>query len=1252
MSTIIVGLSCRACRDISSPAPSCSPADLRALLARAAELKADAARLPRAAGQGRRARLPEAVDAHARELRGRRRRARRPPDDPARRRDAARRAASRRATPRSCCRATSTRSASAPVPTRWSRSSPSTRSVPVFNMLTDGHHPCQALADLLTLREAFGTLEGLRLAYVGDGNNVARSLALLGATGGRRGRRRPRPPATRSAGVRERRATRSEAVRGAHAVYADVWVSMGDEATADARRAALAPYRIDDALLDRAAPDAIALHCLPAHPGEEITARGPLRPAPAHLGPGREPPSRAEGAAGMAARYDAIGRTYTVTRGTDSRIAARIWDGLGAARTVLNVGAGTGSYEPPDREVTALEPSAVMLAQRPPGAAPVVAGIAEALPFADASFDATMGALTLHHWSDFRAGAAELRRVARDRVVLFTWDPAFGDAHWLGREYIPATRETTAGFASIDEQAAALGATSRRAGPVGLPRWLLQRVLAPARGVPRPGRARRHLGAPALRPDAVAAGLERLRAISTAARGRAVTPTCWSATRSTSDTACSWRSPAANSAAPGTGSAVHPVPSSETHAATEVVRLLVALERVAQHDRSVAFQPPPRGRRRRARRPPTSALRDCAKKLRAADAASAQAHQAARRRPPSSRRGRPRQPHALRDALRKGVVLTTDGLKEAIDDAVKRGRITRKDATDARRRTSSRPGARRPTASEPDIEQLLGKGRRAPRSPATSRCARSTGPAARGRRADVPDHPVRRPHRRPGRERLNDLTPAELRKVRDYEKRNDNRKSVLSAIERKLSRATLEAMDGLPHRPARARRRARADGRRRSPSAAPASRAATATSSSSATPSPATACARWSPSASATTARRARVEVARRPAPDRIAPRRRPSGRAVAGAALRAPARDQGRAGRRRAAPHRPARRLRAATPIVPAVEQWRYRNKLEYSFGTGPDGELVCGFHAPGSWEDIEHVEDCLLASERGNAARARRSQWCRAQGLERLRPPRAAGLAAQPRRARGPAHRRAAGAPRDLRRRRARPRPASPRRSTPTSVLWTRAAGVGETTAGGDTELARRRRAPSDEELGELRFRISAPTRSSRRTPRWPRCSTALAAEHAGLQGWERVYDLFCGIGTIGLSLAPRAGEVWGLEIVEEAIADAIANARGQRDRQRALLRRRRAPGAARARRAGGPPRRARRRPAARGPLGRRSCAASSRPRPKRIVYVSLQPDDARAQRRAARSRRATRCARVRPVDMFPQTPHIECVALLERV
>jgi SAM-dependent methyltransferase len=161
----------------------------------------------------------------------------------------------------------------------------------------------------------------------------------------------------------------------------------------------------------------------------------------------------------MAARYDRIGRTYTATRGTEPRIAARIWGALGDARTVVNVGAGAGSYEPPDRDVTAVEPSAVMIAQRPPDAAPAVQASAEALPFEDASFDAAMAVLTIHHWSDFATGAAELRRVARDRVVVLSWDPTYAGRFWLSADYFPEAwrTEDVANFPSLAEQAAAFG---------------------------------------------------------------------------------------------------------------------------------------------------------------------------------------------------------------------------------------------------------------------------------------------------------------------------------------------------------------------------------------------------------------------------------------------------------------------------------------------------------------------------------------------------------------------------------------------------------------------------------------------------------------------------------------------------------------------------------------------------------------------------------------------------------------------------
>jgi ornithine carbamoyltransferase len=143
--------------------------------------------------------------------------------------------------------------------------------VPVVNMLSPEHHPCQALADLMTLREAFGSLEGRVLAYVGDGNNVARSLAVVGAIAGLEVRIAA-PDGYQLTGTDAVLTDDpEEAVAGADAVYTDVWVSMSDsEDTAAARRQALAPYAITDELLDKAGPDAIALHCLPAHPGEEI----------------------------------------------------------------------------------------------------------------------------------------------------------------------------------------------------------------------------------------------------------------------------------------------------------------------------------------------------------------------------------------------------------------------------------------------------------------------------------------------------------------------------------------------------------------------------------------------------------------------------------------------------------------------------------------------------------------------------------------------------------------------------------------------------------------------------------------------------------------------------------------------------------------------------------------------------------------------------------------------------------------------
>jgi SAM-dependent methyltransferase len=165
-------------------------------------------------------------------------------------------------------------------------------------------------------------------------------------------------------------------------------------------------------------------------------------------------------------KYDDIGRTYARTRATDPRIAAVIWEALGDARAVVNVGAGTGNYEPPDRDVTAVEPSAVMIAQRPPGAAPAVQAAAEELPFEDGSFDAAMAILTLHHWTDWRRGLQELHRVAA-RVVVLSWDPTFAGRLWFSADYFPELiDEDIRLFPSLADQAGELRATQVSAVPI------------------------------------------------------------------------------------------------------------------------------------------------------------------------------------------------------------------------------------------------------------------------------------------------------------------------------------------------------------------------------------------------------------------------------------------------------------------------------------------------------------------------------------------------------------------------------------------------------------------------------------------------------------------------------------------------------------------------------------------------------------------------------------------------------------------
>ncbi|QOV41359.1 methyltransferase domain-containing protein [Streptomyces ferrugineus] len=136
------------------------------------------------------------------------------------------------------------------------------------------------------------------------------------------------------------------------------------------------------------------------------------------------------------ATYDSIGATYAVTRRPDPRIAARIHRALGDPATVINVGAGTGSYEP-SQTVLAVEPSSVMIAQRPAGSAPALEAAAESIPLADDSADAAMALLTVHHWSDLEAGIGELRRIARRRIVVLTFDPDVNHGFWLLDEYLP-----------------------------------------------------------------------------------------------------------------------------------------------------------------------------------------------------------------------------------------------------------------------------------------------------------------------------------------------------------------------------------------------------------------------------------------------------------------------------------------------------------------------------------------------------------------------------------------------------------------------------------------------------------------------------------------------------------------------------------------------------------------------------------------------------------------------------------------------
>jgi 23S rRNA (uracil1939-C5)-methyltransferase len=332
--------------------------------------------------------------------------------------------------------------------------------------------------------------------------------------------------------------------------------------------------------------------------------------------------------------------------------------------------------------------------------------------------------------------------------------------------------------------------------------------------------------------------------------------------------------------------------------------------------------------------------------------------------------------------------------------------------------------------------------------------------------------------------------------------------------------------------------------------------------------------------------------------------------------------------------------------PIVPAVKPWRYRNKLEYSFGADEHGRLICGFHVPGRWDQVVEVTDCLLASEQANAARERVVQWCRTAALAPYDRRSGEGflrnLVVREGRRTGQLQVRLVTGPGRL------DRDGLSRAAQPADgVLWTRTDAVAETTQHGQTELLSGIDR-LEEEIGGLRVRI-APEAFFQTNTEMADQLYGLASEYAELSGFERVYDLYCGIGTIGLLVSPRAAEVWGLELQEDAIANAIDNARlNEIDNARFFAGDVRLALRELTSRAGNPdvvivdPPRA----GLSQKVVRRIIEAS----PRRIVYVSCNPTTL-APNAAQLTEAGYRLIRVRPVDMFPQTPHIECVAVLER-
>ena len=319
---------------------------------------------------------------------------------------------------------------------------------------------------------------------------------------------------------------------------------------------------------------------------------------------------------------------------------------------------------------------------------------------------------------------------------------------------------------------------------------------------------------------------------------------------------------------------------------------------------------------------------------------------------------------------------------------------------------------------------------------------------------------------------------------------------------------------------------------------------------------------------------------------------------------------------------------------IVPAAEQWRYRNKLEYSFGAR-DGELVLGFHRRGSWSQVVDAQDCHLASEANNGARNEIREWARREAIPAYDSGARSGvlrnLVVREGRRTGQTQTRLVTSPASFTR--------------PPVDLHTVVEGPGSGTAGPTGVLGEEF---LEEELAGLRFRISPMAFFQTNTEMAERLCR-LAGEAAGLTGRERVFDLYCGIGTIGLTLARHAGEVWGIETVPEAIADAEQNAKRNgignarfiaqdvRLGVRPLLEEAGSPDVV----VVDPPRAG---------LSKKIVRRVIECKAGRVVYVSCNPTTL-APNAAQLVEAGYRLRRVTPVDMFPHTPHVECVAVLER-